>query len=146
MINKLSGTTSYITQMCSDVVIKCIAVITGLAVQFSFGDISGTLLTAILMLIIFDFITASIAIKMNKGKITSKKTFRTALKFVIYFMLISAGYFTELVIGTDLFISKTIMIFLAMTELVSIFENVEKIGYNVPADLYRKLKEIVNNK
>ena len=145
-MEKIPATTPYIVQICSDIVIKCVAVFAGIAVNFTFGDISHSLLSAIMMLIVFDFITALFATRVTKEKITSAKTFRTAWKFTLYFMVISAAYFTELVIGTDLFIAKTVMIFLAVTELVSILENVEKIGYPMPTKLYKELKNILKNK
>jgi phage-related holin len=38
------------------------------------------------------------------------------------------------------------MIFLAGTELKSIFENIEKAGYPMPQHLYKQLKDLVSKK
>lgn len=145
-MDKVVNTKEYLTAACDNILAKCLSVLAGILVQFHFGEISHSLLTALFMLIVFDFITGVWASKQVKEDIKSGKIFRTAWKFVLYFMVVSAGYFTELVIGTDLFISKTIMIFLAVTELISIFENTEKGGYPMPTNLIKKLKELISKK
>lgn len=146
MIQKLSKTTEYFTSACQDFWVKCVGVFLGIIINFNFGDISRPLLSAIFMLILFDFITAIIAVKKTGQKIESSKIFNTALKYVLYFIAISAGYFTELVIGTDLFISKTIMIFLAMTEFYSIGENIQKAGYEMPLQMMKNIKKLILKK
>jgi len=146
MIQKISKSTEYFNSMCQDFWIKCVGVFTGIIFNFHFGDISRPLLSAIFMLILFDFITAIIAVKKSGENIESSKIFNTALKYVLYFIAISAGYFTELVIGTDLFISKTIMIFLAMTELYSIGENIQKAGYAMPMQMMKNIKSLILKK
>lgn len=145
-LDKISNTGEYIYAMCSNLAVKCAVTLFGILVQFHFGDISRPLLSALFMLIIFDFLTGIWAANQTGEKIKSAKIFRTAWKFVLYFMVVSAGYFTELVIGSDLFISKTIMIFLAITELISIFENTEKGGYPMPNGLFNKLKDLIKKK
>lgn len=146
MLTKFTKATEYFAEVCNDIVVKCVVALSGFFVNFYFGDISQPLLMAVFMLISFDFITGILASVRQKKEITSRRIFDTALKYVLYFIAISAGYFTELVIGTDLFISKTIMIFLAITEFVSILENVDKAGYPTPIHLINKLKEIVKLK
>lgn len=132
--------------MCSHFGMKCVVTIMGILMNFHFGDISRPLLSALFMLIIFDFLTGVGAAHITGESIKSAKIFRTAWKFVLYFVVVSAGYFTEVVIGYDLFISKTILIFLALTELISIFENVQKGGYDMPTSLIAKLKDLVKKK
>lgn len=144
--DKISNTGEYIYAMCSNVVIKCVGALIGIILQFHFGDISRPLLAALFMLIIFDFLTGVGAARITGESIKSAKIFRTAWKFVLYFMVVSAGYFTEVVIGADIFISKTILIFLALTELISIFENVQKGGYDMPTTLISRLKDMVKKK
>ena len=145
-LDKISGTGNYFVEACTNFTVKCVTVLAALIIDFHFGDISTNLLASLFMLILFDFATGIWAVKMSGEEIKSAKIFRTAWKFVLYFMVVSAGYFTELVIGTDLFIAKTIMIFLALTELISILENVSKGGYPMPTLLYEKLKELVKTK
>lgn len=116
--DKISNTGEYIYAMCSNVVIKCVGALIGIILQFHFGDISRPLLAALFMLIIFDFLTGVGAARITGESIKSAKIFRTAWKFVLYFMVVSAGYFTEVVIGADIFISKTILIFLFLPYLL----------------------------
>lgn len=146
MLSKFSKATEYLHGVCSNVLVKCVAVFGALLVDFGFGDISQPLLVAVFMLISFDFFTGVLGAIRQKEKITSRRIFDTALKYVLYFTAISAGYFTELVIGTELFIAKTIMIFLATTELISILENINKAGYPTPAHLIKKLKDLLKSK
>lgn len=146
MLYKFSKANEYFLEICNDVFLKCVFVLSAILIEFSFGDISQVLLMAVFMLISFDFMTGILASVKSKIPITSRRVFDTALKYALYFIAISAGYFTELVIGTDLFIAKTIMIFLAITELVSILENVDKAGYPTPIHLINKLKEIIKLK
>lgn len=145
-LDKISKTGEYLYAMCDHIVIKCIGVLSAILVEFHFGDLSPKLLTALFMLIFFDFITGIWSANKTGEKIKSSKIFRTAWKLVLYFMVVSAGYFAELIIGTDLFIAKSTMIFLALTELISIFENMEKGGYPMPSKIYRQLKELVSKK
>jgi len=146
MLYKFTKATEYLGDACNNVLLKCLAVLSGIAVDFTFGDISQPLLTGVFMLISFDFVTGILAAVRQKKDVTSRRIFDTALKYVLYFVAISAGYFTELIIGTDLFIAKTVMIFLATTELVSILENVGKAGYPTPIVLIKKLKEFIKSK
>ena len=145
-LDKISNTGNYIFEACNHIAIKCISVVGAIIVDFHFGNISPSLLSALFMLILFDFITGIWSSQQSGKAIKSSKIFRTAWKFVLYFMAVSAGYFAELVIGVDLFIAKTIMIFLALTELISIFENIEVGGYPMPTYLVSKLKELVKKK
>lgn len=145
-MEKLETTGQLIANACSDVILKCVAVFAVYMAQFSFGDISTTVLAALFCLIIFDFFTGIWASKMAGERIKSSKIFRTAWKFGLYFMLISAGHFTEVIIGTNLYIEETIMIFLAVTELISILENTEKAGYNVPTTLLKRLRDFIKSK
>lgn len=146
MIDKISNTTHYFYQACNNVFLKCVGVIAGILIDFHFGDISPILLSALFMLIIFDFVTGVWSSKQTGEKIKSSKIFRTAWKFVLYFMAVSAGYFSELVIGADLFIAKTIMIFLSLTELYSVLENIDRGGYPMPTHLLKRISILIKKK
>lgn len=93
------------------------------------------------MLIIFDFVTGLYAAKVSGEEIRSRKVFRSALKVVFYFMIISGGHLTERAIGLDIFLDETAMGFLAATELISIIENIGKIGFAVPKKILNKLEK-----
>jgi phage-related holin len=58
--------------------------------------------------------------------------------------MISASYITESVIGIqafDVLITEIMATFIAVTELVSILENVGDLGYIIPKKLLGRLKD-----
>lgn len=145
-MDKLNYTTNYLYEACNNVAIKCVAVLSSYLLQFHFGDLSNNILSALFMLILFDFITGLWGASHQGQELKSSKIFRTAWKLVLYFMMVSAGHFTEVVIGRSLFIEQTIIIFLSVTELISILENVGKAGYEVPINLIKKLQDFIKTK
>lgn len=140
-------TTSLFSRVCSDIVAKCIFSLTYIAYSFAFDTVKGEALVALMGLIIFDFFTALYAVKKTGEKIKSGRIFRTPVKIVLYYLMISAGHFTELAIPQLSFmIDETILGFLALTEIISIFENVGKLGYEVPTNLLAKLRSLKKTK
>lgn len=116
------------------------------ALSFMFDFVYKDALIAIFILLIFDFAIGLGAVKKNGEPIQSAKIFRSAIKVVVYFLLISAGRLAE--IGTQsLFpiIDEVVMGFLAVTELISILENAGKLGYAIPQKLLNRLNEYRDN-
>ncbi len=74
-------------------------------------------------------------------EIKSAKILRTALKTVVYFMMVSAAYLTETAGLGFLPLDETIIGFLAATELISLIENTANMGFAIPKKLLNKLKE-----
>jgi len=109
---------------------------------FLFDPTKTLSLTALLMLVIFDTITGVSASYATKVEIESKKMIRSAFKICFYFLFVSAGHLSEIVLSSFLPIETTITAFLALTELVSIAENLGKLGYNVPQNLLNKIKKL----
>lgn len=140
-------TTSLFSKVCSDILLKCAFSLTYIIYSFAFDTLKGEALVALMGLIVFDFITALFAVKKTGEKIKSGRIFRTPVKIVLYYLMISAGHFVELVIPQLSFlIDETILGFLALTEIISIFENVGKLGYEVPTNLLDKLKSLKKKK
>lgn len=101
---------------------------------------------ALLLLIIFDFFTAFFAAKKSGEEIKSSKIFRTPIKILIYFMLVSVAHLMEVVSPLLSILDETMMGFLALTELISIIENTGRMGFAVPQRMLNKLKELRNDK
>jgi toxin secretion/phage lysis holin len=140
-------TTSLFSKVCSDILLKCAFSLTYIIYSFAFDTLKGEALIALMGLIIFDFVTALYAVKKTGEKIKSGRIFRTPVKIVLYYLMISAGHFVELVIPQLSFmVDETILGFLALTEIISIFENVGKLGYEVPTNLLDKLKSLKKKK
>lgn len=111
------------------------------ALSFLFDKLLADAMIAIFVLCIFDFLTAIMAVRKEPtGIIKSAKIWRTAAKLGVYFMLISAGRISEIATSNVIpILDETIIGFLAVTELISILENVAKMGYAIPKKLLHKL-------
>lgn len=101
---------------------------------------------ALLILIIVDFVTAFFAAKKSGDEIKSSKIFRTPIKILIYFMLVSVAHMMEVVSPVLSILDETMMGFLALTELISILENTGRMGFAVPQKLLNKLHELRDQK
>lgn len=113
--------------------------------SFFFDALQRDALVALLALIIIDFFSALLAAYNSNESIKSAKIFRTALKIVVYFSLVSAGFLAEHTVAIGI-IDELILGFLAVTELISILENAGKAGYAVPKGLLNTLKDYKNKK
>jgi toxin secretion/phage lysis holin len=116
-----------------------------IAASFLFGGEYHDMLTAIVMLIIFDTILGVLATYHEGKAITSRKFSRVVQKGLVYFSAISAGYFTDITIGWQV-IQATMIAFIAVTEFISILENMGRLGYQTPKKLLNQLKDFQSQK
>ncbi len=107
-----------------------------------FGYETESILKALLLLVVFDFITGIISAHSSGEQIRSRSAVRSAYKIAIYGLLISAGHLTEEVTPGTTFIEEAVTTFLAATELISILENVGKMGYAIPRKLLNQLHKL----
>jgi toxin secretion/phage lysis holin len=89
-------------------------------------------------LMLLDLVTG-IWVAGAAGEISSKGCRRGALKFVVYLILMSAAALADKVIPVRVAFSS-MTAYLALTELISIMENVSKLGGPVPPVLLKTLK------
>ena len=102
------------------------------------------LLLGLVVLTTFDMITGILAAKKTKKEIKSAKVARTAFKMAIYGLLISAGHLTDTIVGIPpewINIEKSMLGFLAATELISILENAGRMGFGVPRRILNQLEK-----
>lgn len=104
-----------------------------------FGLDNPLILRALLILVVFDFITGIASAYIAGESIRSKVAVRSALKLAVYGLLVSAGHLTEQVTPIATFIEESVTTFLALTELISIIENAGKMGFAVPKKLLNQL-------
>lgn len=109
-------------------------------IGFFFDKLQGEALIALLCLILMDFFSALLAAYKSGEPIRSSRIFHTALKIVVYFALVSAGFMAEKAVAIGV-IDEVIMGFLVVTELISILENAGRAGYAVPTGLLNTLKD-----
>lgn len=97
-------------------------------------------LTVIFILIIFDTVTG-FAKAFKNHDVSSSGFFRFALKILVYFILLATGSILDHVVQISGVSALTIVsAFLAITESLSILENIAGLGYAVPAKLVSLLK------
>ena len=110
--------------------------------DFLIGAENFVTMGMLVLLIIFDFIT-SIMSKYKTGEtIESRKALKTVTKIFIYTMFVSGTYLTEQIIPGTTFLDNAVISFLAITELISIIENIGHMGYAIPKKLLNKLETL----
>lgn len=142
----ITYTAQVISSVCENIQIKCSITIGYMVFSFFFDETRTVALLAILMLIIFDFITGLAVAKVNGQEIKSSKVFRSAIKVLMYFMMIASGHIVESIININFFIDETLMVFLGVTEFISIIENIGNLGFAIPKKLLNKLEEFRDSK
>lgn len=114
-------------------------------VSYLFGE-TRELALMLCVLVVMDFILALIATHKVGGVIQSSKALRSALKLMVYGLIISAGHLTEAAVQVIPFIDDTVIAFLAVTELISILEHAGTIGFAIPQKLLNKLEAFRDEK
>ena len=123
--------------------------ITGTAIAilaYLFDSTQHAALLALFILILADFCFGVTASRMEGHPVRSSKVRRTAIKMSVYFAIIAMTRITENAIPILTFMDETLVGFLAATELLSILENVGRMGYAVPEKLTKILGDYTKNK
>lgn len=107
-----------------------------------FDPSKGTEMTAVFILIVIDFLTGVGAAKYADEQIRSAKIFRSGVKLLTYFGMISAGYLLETSIGYNAGADEIMIAFIAATEFISIMENMGKLGFKTPKKLLNVVEDI----
>lgn len=134
-------------KMTHHTILKAVGTIIYTLFSFFFDNAQSAGLIALFILIIFDFVTALANAYHKKIEIESRKIFVTAVKIVIYFGLIASGHIAERAIPLlSGFLDETLLAFLVLTELISILENVGKLGFAIPKRMLNQIKKLRNDK
>lgn len=92
------------------------------------------------ILILLDFITGVMASVRQGQAITSVRAIKTVTKTVVFLILFSAAHQTGLIIpGMYDFITTGVISFLALTEFISVAENIAKMGYSIPRKILNQV-------
>lgn len=114
-------------------------------VGFMFDPTQHIALVALFVLMMADTVFGVAAARKCGEAIRSAKLRRTAIKVVIYYALIACAHITEFALPSYMhFLDESVLGFLAATELLSILENVGKLGYVVPRQLVKLLGDYTN--
>lgn len=113
--------------------------------SFFFNIGHAYLMQALLMLIIFDFITGIAASKVRGKQIKSRLVVRTPFKLFMYSLLVSGAHLTEVTVfgpdGDFLILEQAMIAFLAATEFISIIENAGRMGFGIPLKILNILED-----
>ncbi len=141
---------SYSIDTCSSIIsntiVKCIGALGFVLSRLAFGNVKEEILLSIGILIVLDTITAIISTRKTGEPISSRKFLNSVTKMFIYAVMIAGASLAENVIGLEVFITEIMTGFLAITELISILENVGRAGYVVPQKLLNTLEELKESK
>jgi phage-related holin len=133
--------TFYIIKQVFTFVFQKLLVAIALIPALIFDPAKAQVMYALLLIIGVDFLTGLFASAKTGQPIVSRKIYRSAVKLVVYSILIMAARLTESsglehTIGD---LDGFVVIYLAVTELVSILENIGRAGYIIPRKLLNKL-------
>lgn len=127
--------------------LKFIAAILLTIYSFFFDHTQEHSHVALFFLVLLDFFTGVSAAKATGEKIKSSKIRHTALKMSAYFTMIAAAHLAESSLPSFLqVLDDTVTAFLMVTELISLLENMQRMGYETPKKLLEKLKEFKRSK
>lgn len=100
------------------------------------------LVTIVLVLILFDTITGYLK-AYKRDEVSSSGFFRFALKLLVYMILLGTGALLDKLTESGLPIHALSITasFLAITEAISILENISSLGFAVPGWLLNVLKK-----
>lgn len=138
-IERLAEAHPIMQKIFSNVVFK-VWIAAAFAILFDLSK--STEMTAVFILITIDFLTGVGAAKYTKDQIKSAKIFRSGVKLLTYFAMISAGYLLEKSIGFNVGADEIMIAFLAATEFISIMENMGKLGFKTPKRLLNVVEDI----
>lgn len=113
---------------------------------YLFDPTQHAALLALFILTLADFCFGVTASRKEGQPLRSSKVRRTAIKMTVYFAIVAMTRITENAIPLLSFMDETLVGFLAATELLSILENVGRMGYAVPAKLTKILGDYTQNK
>lgn len=134
-------------KICKDVVVKCWISAIFIITHFFVDSVLAKAMFALFILILVDWATGMKAAQKTGDSIKSSKFFRTPIKIVIYFMLITCSRIAEYSLPDAVrYLDDTVIAFLTLTELISILENTGKLGYAIPQKLLAKLRNIRDEK
>lgn len=118
----------------------CLSVVVT-ALSYLMGGEHLELVNLLLILVVVDFVTGIMAAKKTGEVISSHKSLRSATKIVVYSLFIVAAHLSENILPGETYFEHVVVSFLALTEFISVIENIGKQGFAIPKKLLNKLEE-----
>ena len=147
--NALKDTFDYIVYTLSvgldPTFVKSVFAVLYIMVSFTFDVKQGSALLALFILIIIDFLTGVSAAKYLGEPIRSSKIKHTAIKMTSYFVVIAGSHLAEYGLTKYLaLIDETVLVFFLLTELISLLENMGRMGVQTPQKILNQLRDKKN--
>lgn len=114
-------------------------------VSFFFDINHSAGLLSLFMLILLDFVSGVASAKYLNEPIRSSKVKHTAIKLTAYFAVIAGAHLAESGLTSYIAVlDETVLAFFLLTELVSLLENVGRMGIATPKKLLNQLIDTKN--
>lgn len=127
------------TSLCAFSASKFIASGAFVAFAFLFGCALKPVIIGLVTLMIIDLVTG-IGSSFARGEaIESRRMLKSSTKLVVYGLFLSAGHITSSIVPEAGFLDTAVASFLALTEFVSIIENIGLMGFAIPQKLLNQL-------
>ena len=124
-------------------VFKAIVAVLIIVYSFLFDNAHSQSLLALFVLVLMDFVSGIYASKKVGDPIRSSKIKHTAIKLTAYFGVIAGAHLAESgLISFIAVLDETVIAFFLCTELVSLLENVGRLGFNTPKKLLNQLQDV----
>lgn len=114
--------------------------IAGSVFGYLFGEWSA-LFTTLLVLCVIDFLSGILAGTI-RGELSSKKGTVGIVRKILMFFVIAVGHQLDVMLGTHAAIRDATLVFYAVNEVISIFENCGRAGMPLP-DKVMKAVEVL---
>jgi len=146
IVNIITTSGNLMLKVFDNVSFKAVVTFFFVLLHFLFDQLHTRAIIALLVLIIGDFIFGIWGSYKSGEEIKSYRVRDTVVKIIVYFSMISFSYMVETAGLFFIPVDETVITFLAVTELISIFENISRMGYIVPKRLLNKLRDGVGAK
>jgi toxin secretion/phage lysis holin len=126
-------------------VIKTIWTVAYICATFLFDINQSVQLISLFILVLLDFVSGVSASVYTKEPIRSSKIKHTAIKLTAYFAVIAGAHLAENGLSHYFAVlDETVTAFFLLTELVSLLENIGRLGVDTPKGLIQKLLDYKN--
>lgn len=116
-----------------------------IAFSYIFDVSQQSALFSLFLLVLLDFATGISAAKFMGDPIRSSKIKHTAIKLTAYFVIIAGAHLAEKgLISYLAVIDETVTAFFLLTELISLLENMGRLGVQTPKKLLNQLSDVKN--
>lgn len=132
-----------ILEYCNYLLYRLILTTCGVAVVEIIG-IDGLSYQVLFILVFIDFLSG-LMVAWRQKEVSSRGAAQSVPKLILYFLLVLAAHQIVRLTGYAKWIEDAVVMYLAVTEFISITENASKLGVPVPLWIKEKLLTYIEN-